>query len=71
MRDRDIFQAALHKHDPADRAGIVAISCLTSEDVKRHLIERGIYTHGDDGRVCVAGNRAGATIELAAGLCRP
>jgi cysteine desulfurase/selenocysteine lyase len=40
--------------DPADRAGIVAISCSTSEDVKRHLIERGIYTHGDDGRVRAA-----------------
>ncbi len=40
--------------DPADRAGIVAIACPTSEDVKRHLIERGIYTHGDDGRVRAA-----------------
>ena len=40
--------------DPVDRAGIVAISCSTSEDVKRHLIERGIYTHGDDGRVRAA-----------------
>jgi selenocysteine lyase/cysteine desulfurase len=40
--------------EAADRAGIVAISCPTSEDVKRHLIERGIYTHGDDGRVRAA-----------------
>ena len=46
--------AVLTPADPADRAGIVAIACSTSEDVKRHLIERGIYTHGDDGRVRAA-----------------
>ena len=39
---------------PADRAGIVAFACPTAEEVKRHLIEREIYTHGDDGRVRAA-----------------
>lgn len=40
--------------DPADRAGIVAFSCPTSDALKRHLAERGIFTHGDDGRVRAA-----------------
>lgn len=40
--------------DPADRAGIVAISCPTSETVKQQLIERGIFTHGDDARLRAA-----------------
>jgi selenocysteine lyase/cysteine desulfurase len=37
-----------------DRAGIVAMSCATSADVKRHLAERGIFVHGDDQRVRAA-----------------
>jgi len=40
--------------DAADRAGIVAFSCPTSETVKRHLAERGIFTHGDDNRIRAA-----------------
>ncbi len=40
--------------DPADRAGIVAFSCPTSEKIKQQLIARGIFTHGDDSRVRAA-----------------
>jgi selenocysteine lyase/cysteine desulfurase len=40
--------------EPVDRAGIVAIACPTSETVKQQLMARGIYTHGDDGRVRAA-----------------
>jgi selenocysteine lyase/cysteine desulfurase len=39
---------------PGDRAGIVAMSCPTSEAIKRHLAERGIFIHGDDNRVRAA-----------------
>jgi len=40
--------------DAADRAGIVAFSCPTSETVKQQLIARGIFTHGDDSRLRAA-----------------
>jgi selenocysteine lyase/cysteine desulfurase len=39
---------------PGDRAGIVAFACPASEAVKQQLIDRGIFTHGDDGRVRAA-----------------
>ena len=38
----------------ADRAGIVAFACPTAADAKRHLAERGIHVHGDDGRLRAA-----------------
>jgi cysteine desulfurase/selenocysteine lyase len=40
--------------DPADRAGIVAFACPTSESIKQQLIARGIFTHGDDSRLRAA-----------------
>lgn len=35
----------------SDRAGIVVFACPTAAEAKRHLAERGIHVHGDDGRL--------------------
>jgi selenocysteine lyase/cysteine desulfurase len=37
-----------------DRAGIVPFRHPQAEDFKRRLAERGIYVHGDDGRLRAA-----------------
>ena len=50
----DLGVPLLTPADPADRAGIVAFSCPTSETIKQQLIERGIFTHGDDCRLRAA-----------------
>jgi cysteine desulfurase / selenocysteine lyase len=51
---KELGMPVLTPASPADRAGIVAMSCPTSEAVKRHLAERNIFIHGDDSRVRAA-----------------